>query len=82
MSAAAVTRVSGAGQAPPTPDIWERPGAADTGLQGTIIRTHSCLYVDIHNSSAEGNQIFLMGCSCSGSGQTEQSYYPTLIVSE
>ena len=80
MSAAAVTRVSGAGQAPPTPDIWERPGAADTGLQGTIIGTHSCL--DIQNSSAAGNQIFLMGCSCSGSGQTEQSYYPTLIVSE
>ena len=74
MSAAAVTRVSGAGQAPPTPDIWERPGAADTGLQGTIIWTHSCL--DTQNSSAEGNQIYLIGCS----GQTEQSYYSTLIV--
>ena len=81
MSAAAVTRVSGAGQAPPTPDIW---GEARRSRYRVTRDNHldTQLSIDIQNSSAEGNQIFLMGCSCSGSGQTEQSYYPTLIVSE
>ena len=57
------------------PDIQ---GEAGRSRYRVIRDNHLDTCLDIQSSSAEGNQIFLMGCSCSGSGKTRPSNYTIL----
>ena len=78
MSAAAVTRVSGAGQAPPTPDIWVEARRSryrvtrDNHLDTQLSRYSKFLGGRKPNIS---DRVFLFWF-----WSDEQSYYPTLIV--